>query len=180
MAHNMGYLFGLAAGVLCGLIFILLFLKLTRTDGNVACQYDERQKSARGKGYQYGFFALVVWNIVYAGLTAVSAKLPIEPSAALLIGVFFAVAVMIACWIWNDAYFSLNERRPRVLVLFAVLTVINLLFGVKSVLDGRAVAEGMVTINSMNLVCAFLFLFIFLVLLAKHRKDVSNAESDEE
>lgn len=178
--HTAGYLVGVGIGVAIGLIVVAVILKVTRNDGGIRCKFDERQAIIRGKGYQYGFISLVICNILYALLSATDLKLPVDLDMAVFLGIFISIVVMISYLIWHDAYFALNERRPRVMIAFMLIAALNLWLGVKSILEGRAVRDGVLTGGSLNLFCGILFIIIFVVLLAKHIKEASGMQEDEE
>lgn len=173
---NVYYVAGVAAGVLVGILFIFLFLKVTKTDGKMKCKYDERQNTARGNGFKYGFFTLMICNMLHAFAMDGDTVLPVDGSVIILISVMLGILVYVSYCIWNDAYFSLNENRRRVLILFGVIGVANLCLGIGSLHSGRAFTNGVLNVHSVNLFCGIMFLMIFTVLLVKR----AAVKSDEE
>lgn len=175
---NVYYAAGLAAGVLVGILFIFIFLKVTKTDGKMKCKYDERQNTARGNGFKYGFFTLLICNLLQAFAFDGKMSLPVDQSVILLISVVLGILVYVSYCIWNDAYFSLNENRRKVLVGFVVIGVFNLLIGISNLHSGKAFTDGVLNFRSINLFCGLLFLVIFAVLLAKHLTKKQEEEDE--
>lgn len=173
---NKYYIMGMVCGVFVGLLLVAVLLKVTKTDGRMKCRYDERQTEARGKGYKYGFFTFLIGDFLYALLCAAEFEVPAEPAAVMMILIVLGMVVQIVYCIWKDAYFSLNENRTRVLVAFAVVAGFNLLLGVFRLLEGDVVVNGVLTFNSMNLLCGILFLIIFFAMLLKRLRGTSDGE----
>lgn len=167
---------GVIAGILVGIILVFIILKVTKTDGKVKCEYDERQTVARGKGYKYGFFTFLFYNAFYAVLSILMPKMPLDGGAGMLLGIVVAVAVDVSYCIWHDAYFSLNEHRGRVMVAFLVIAVFNLALGISHIMDGSCYQDGVWNFRIINLLCGLLFIEVFAVLLLKHGKENANEE----
>lgn len=142
--YSISYLLGIIAGVLVGLLVAAVILKVTKKNGRIKSEYDERQELIRGKGIAWGFLTLVICNILYAGTAELKLELPVVPSVAVVIMIFASAAVMVVYFIWHDVYFGLN-----------------------SVANGRAVKDGQLTLDSINLFCVGLFAIVFLALLVK-------------
>lgn len=176
--HTVGYLTGIGAGVLIGIILVAFILRMTKTNGKIRCEFDERQARIRGTGYKYGFYALITCNILYAvvwmAAEAMGKTIPVETDVAVFMMIFLSVIVMISYLIWHDAYFALNEHRKRVMISFACIALFNLWLGIMSIKDGRVVEDGVLTTGSLNLFCCIMFAIIFVVLLAKHIRESSE------
>lgn len=166
-AHKLGMIAGMATGLLVGLVIAAVSLKMTKTDGRMKCEYDERQSVIRGKGYKYGFFTFMICNFLHGMSYAAEINLPLDPAAFAILSIIIAIAVQISYCIWNDAYFSMNENKNRVLVVFAVIGIVNLALGIFGIYDGRTIENGMMNFRSANLFCGILFLYIFGVLFLK-------------
>ena len=162
------YIAGVVCRILFGLVLVAVVLKVTKTDGRMKCEYDERQMVARGRGYKYGFFTFIVCALLYGFCAGNGAWLPLDPGASMFLLCVVAITVHVSYCIWNDAYFALNENRGSVLIAFLVIGAANLLIGVTNVVQGNAVRAGQLTMRGANLFCGVLFLLFFGVLLAKH------------
>ena len=172
----MGVCAGIVTGLLVGVILVILLLKVTKTDGSIKCKYDERQSADRGKGYKYGFFTFMFGNFLYAVACAAEVKLPLDEGAAMVLIIVTAVVVHISYCIWKDAYFSLNENRGRLMAAFAVISALNLFLGIRSILEGYGMKDGILTFNATNLLCGLMFVIIFLVMVAKHISEKTAGE----
>lgn len=170
---------GILVGILLGVIIILLFLKLTKNDGDMKCKYDERQANIRGKGYKLSFFTLLLYNAIYGLLGIVTEKRYVDSMAAMMLGMCLSVAVYAVYCIWNDAYFSLNENPRRLLIGFGLIALFNLLIGGISLFDGMVITDGMLNYRSANLMCGVLFIIIFITLLIKATNNKRRSQYEE-
>ena len=171
------YIAGVAVGVLVGVLLIFVFLKMTKTDGRMKCEYDERQMRARGNGFKYGFFTMLICNLILAFAVMEESFLRMDRSVLMILSIMIGVIVYVSYCIWNDAYFSLNENRRKVLIAFVIIGVFNLVLGIGNLYSGDAFTDGVLNFHSVNLFCGILFLMIFAVLLAKHF--MKTEEEDE-
>lgn len=166
--RSAGMILGVGAGILIGVLVIMVMLKITKTDGKMKCEYDERQAALRGNGYRYGFFTILICNIVYGLLWMSLSSLPIDTGAAMILSGLVGVGVQVTYCIWHDCYFSLNEQRTRVMIAFVIIGGINTVLGVHNLLSGSAIENGVLNFHCVNLFCGLLFVEIFVVLLLKH------------
>lgn len=165
--QKLGMIAGMAAGLVAGLIVAAIILKVTKTNGRMKCEYDERQSVIRGKGYKYGFFAFMICNFLHGMSYAAKISLPLDTGAFSVLSIIIAMAVQITYCIWNDAYFSMNENKGRVLSVFALIGIVNLSIGIFGLHEGGAIENGVLNFRCANLFCGVLFLFIFCVLFLK-------------
>ncbi|MBO5371355.1 MAG: hypothetical protein J6A75_01405 [Lachnospiraceae bacterium] len=180
MEYNMGYVVGAGVGILFGIIFIAFFMKFTKKDGSMKCRFDERQNIIRGKGYKYAFFTLLIYNALDI-LSGSILAMYFEREVITFFGIILAVVVYAAYAIWNEGYFSLNENPKRVMILFGVVSVINLASGITSIAEGSIIEAGKVTFRAMNLLCGLMMLFILGVLAVKNiSRNRAQERQDEE
>ena len=180
-AYNLGYICGLVFSlVVFGAIFFFM-LKWTRKNRRVKCEYDERQLLVRGNAYKIAFFVVVILDFLY-GLLGVTLDmvptLPITTEAAMFIIALVGLVVQIVYCIWHDAYFSLNEQKPKVLIMFLVVGLLNFAVGFMNYHDGSIYTNGMLNGRSINLIIGIMFILIFVALLI--RKVVPTSDEDEE
>lgn len=168
---------GILLCILCGIFFVLLFLLVSSTDTSVRRNYDERQLLAQRKAYQYAGFTmlgfvgfLLCWSL---GEFPSFAK----PEVLLCLAAFSWVLVYAVYAIWNDAYFALNENRSRLIVIFAALTLINLLLAGSHLYHGELLTDGELNFRSLNLFCGILGAMIVTAILLKMQKE--KREKDE-
>ena len=175
----MNYRFiGTLCGFAIGLIIALILLRITKTTANKRCEYDERQKVARGNGYKYGFWTLVICNTVYAFLSIGFSKFPMDTASIMMICIVLGISVHISYCIWHDAYFALNENKSRLMVIFAVVGVINICLGLRNLLAGEMIEDGILNFRSMNLICGVLFIILFAEILLKSKSGRISDGSD--
>lgn len=166
---NTYYLLGLFFGIFISLaLFFTLFIKFARTDHQRKLQYDERQKTAQGKAYKYGFFATLIANVIYGIAESSTDHLLANPMAAMTLCICIGVFVYAANGIWNDAYFALNERPKAIAVIFLAISAINIIPAIANIRHGEMVINGTLQTNFANLACGVLLLAILIVMLIKH------------
>ncbi len=165
--RTLGILAGAITGVIIGILVLIIILKVTKTDGNIKCKYDERQELVRGKGFKYAFFTLLCYNFIVACLIMAFEEIPIDGSGYLMIGTIIGVLVYVTYAIWNEAYFSLNENPKKIMLVFALLGFSNLLLGIRQMIEGKFLENGVLTFHSMNFFIGIVMVIIFAVLVAK-------------
>ena len=121
-----GYMLaGTITGVILGLIIAAILLRFAKKDKKEKFTYDERQKAARGEAYKFAFFTLVIYNAAY-GIIDMALEIKwTETLTGLMIGVCIAILVHVVYSIWHECYFSLNEEPKKVLLLFGIISVVN-------------------------------------------------------
>lgn len=175
-----GYMLaGTITGVIIGLIIAAFLLRFTKKDKKEKFTYDERQKVARGEGYKYAFFVLIVYNAGYGILNMVLEHPWAEDLTGLMIGVCLAVLVHIIYSIWHECYFSMNEEPKRVLLLFGIISVVNIAIAINQGIHGELIENGMLTNNCANLVVAIMFGGIMIALAAKWFQKKNEVEEED-
>ena len=174
-----GYLLaGTITGVVVGLVIAAVLMTFTKKNRKEKFTYDERQKIARGEGYKYAFFTLVIYNAVY-GIIDMSLEKPwAESMTGVMIGICLAVLVHVVYCIWHECYFSMNEEPKRVLILFGIISVINVIIAVMQGRNGELIENGMLTNSCANLIVAIMFGVILIALAVKW--STKKAELEEE
>ena len=128
-------MFDLLIIFIMALIFLLLVIKF----GGKKANYDERQELIRGKGFKYGFLAMI---IVDAFLAVVVRKIQLEQQLLVLTPLFIGLWVFSIYVLWNSAYFAINQKRSKWL---------SWLFLLVGVLDGaQSITNLMTTAGSLR------------------------------
>ena len=170
--ENIDYVrFGVIIGVLIGIIIVFLILVVTKNNDNIHAEYDERQEAVRGRAYKYGFFTLLVYFGLVISADISEIVIPVEISVVGFFGLMLGVAVMITVSIMNDAYYSLNENKSRVIGIFIVIAIINLGVGIYNLAIGDCITDGKLNFRFVNMICGILFLYLFVVMGIKSLKD---------
>ena len=161
--YHAGILVGLAAGIIAGLIFVAFLFKKKVLD----MHFDERQERARGKAFQYGFFTLMIAVYAY-GTSEVIFGRWCDVLTGVTICVALALCVFAITCILKDAYLSLREKPRVVMTMFALLTLVNLGFGVMYAYSGDLIEDGVLTFRAVNPIIGFATLVILIVYIVNH------------
>jgi len=161
--YHAGIAVGLAAGIVAGLIFVAFLFRKKVLD----CHFDERQELARGKAFQYGFFTLLISTYVY-GTSDVVFGHWCDALAGVTICLAVSLCVFAVTCILKDAYLSLREKPRVVMTMFALLTLINLGFGVMYGVSGDLVEDGVLTFRAVNPIIGTATLVILIVYIINH------------
>ena len=167
-------------GVVTGLLFVRLFLVISKNadKSETKCDeeqehvlYDERQELVRGRAYTYGFYTFGIYNGILSILSMGDIPLPAEQGVLFFVGIVIAGAVTITYSILKDGYFALNENRKTLLFSFCIVTIINFVGGMNSLHVGTIIRNGKLSLGSMHFFCCGLFLYIFILLVVKSLMD---------
>ena len=162
---------GMVLGLLLGLMLVVLLLTVTKKGEDTRCKFDERQELLRGRGFKYGFFAMLISLFVLyilGGMDMISPWLAENQLGVILV---VGMVVCICYCIWNDAYFALNENRTMLVVIFIAAGLSNLGLGIGGIVKSISAnaAEHIVSqpYSGMNLLVGIMFVIIAVALLAK-------------
>lgn len=181
MNMNMSYVAGILVGILIAVILVKLFARKLHTNGEKKDRYDERQLVLIGKGYKYGFYGILIYNGVYTLISFGLDSSLFSPGVSAFMNACVGLAIFAAYCIWNGAYFALNFNARRYLILLGVLAVINYIAGFSFVRQGTPMIEnGILTVSTVNFMCAGLLTLILLILLIRKLVPVKDEEEDEE
>ncbi|MGN0277283.1 MAG: hypothetical protein ACI4CZ_08820 [Hominisplanchenecus sp.] len=171
------YGMGVVCGILVGLLLMVVFLKLTKTDGSLKCKYDERQQLVRGKGFQYAFFTLMIYDVLFGIREEVFGFRLVEDMTGVFIGIILGCMVYAVYCIWHDGYYSLNENRGRVQIVFLLIGLVNFLLSLRGIIHGTMMEDGVLTAPFSNLFCAVLMFALCGVTFVKGR--IAGKETDD-
>ena len=121
---------------------------------------------------------MVIYNAAY-GIIDMALEIKwTETLTGLMIGVCIAILVHVVYSIWHECYFSLNEEPKKVLLLFGIISVVNVLIAINQGIHGELIENGMLTNSCANLVVAVMFGIIMIALAIK--TVLKKAEVEEE
>lgn len=158
---------GVIVGIFFGLCLAVLLLWVCNRKGQIRTQYDERQKLVRAGGYKIGFWVITIYECVLAILGIGEVVIPVEAPVLHFGGIICGITALGIYSVWKDAYWGLNNDKRRYTILFVVCGAINLLSGVMSIVDGRIMNDGMVSLPAMNLLCGLMILVLGIALGVK-------------
>lgn len=175
MERSFYYYLGLAAGIVFGVIIVVIVVNIRKKKG-ISCSYDERQIAARGKAYKYGFFTFLIYFALYGIFQMLTEGKYVTSLVGITIGICVAVFVFASNAVWNDAYFSIQESPRYYMGLFLAVGLLNLVNGVRGIIGHGG--EGMIQENIMCLSAGVMFLLLMAVAIVKRQKDKREGEAE--
>jgi len=171
--------FGLALGIIVGVILTVIIVKAFNKDGRFKTRYDEMQLKIRGKAYQYAFWTIVIYEALMCVLTSSETLvLPVTNFILHFTAVIAGVLVQVTYCIWKGAYIGLNTHAGRFSVFCILIALLNLAIGIIAVTHGEMFVDGKLQDPFINLLITGLFIVIGVELLIKHFTDSAAAEKE--
>ena len=164
-------------GIVIGIILILVVYKFGNRNHKMSTDYDERQKKARGKGYQYGYYAMMIYEAVLLILYIGEISLPVESYVLHFTGMLIGAMVLSTYCIWHDAYWGLNNNRRRYGLIFLVLGILNAVPVIGSAMHGGLLENGKLATSGLNMGVLVMLTVIGAELLIKAQME--KREVDE-
>ena len=165
------------AGALAGIGIVLLVFLIRKLTGKTQNRFDERQIAARGVAYKWGFFSMMIYETAYSLLLALGIRFA-DGIIGPILGIFVGLTAFGTVAAAKDAYTALDET-PRSRWIWPVLGVLWLFIGIMKVLDGEAVRDGLLTVDSLQLFLGAAFLVIGVVDLI-HRRINRGSDGEAE
>ena len=164
------YLWGVAVGVIVGVIIVALIFTYNKkkTGSAVGGDFDERQQLLRGKAFQAGFFTMLILSFLYWVLVRLVLQRPLmEDGLSALICVLVGVGVFGFDCILHDAFFTVQNKPKNYIILFICTTLCQIPSAINNIREGRVVENGVLTFGVIPIVCAVLFLGILTAIVCK-------------
>ena len=164
------YLWGIAVGILIGVIIVVLVFAYNKkkTGSVVGGDFDERQQLMRGKAFQAGFFTMLIFSFLYWVLVTLVLQRPLmEDGLSALICVLVGVGVFGFDCILHDAFFTVQNKPKNYIILFIATTICQIPSAINNIQKGRIVENGVLTFGVIPIVCAVLFLGILTAIVCK-------------
>ncbi len=169
---NIAKLIGFLVGI--GLAVLLCMVVIRRraiTDGSNKTEYDERQKIARGEGYKYGYYTLVIYLCLILMIDMAELKLPCSMTVMAFTGFCISGLVLAGYTIMHDAYWGVNNNAGYITRVLIALGGINLIYGIVEICRGKMLVDGMLQDNVINLEAGILIFGIGIMLLIRKNRD---------
>ncbi len=176
--YNAGYLVGIIFGVFVMCAAVLIFLRLTRKEHSSKNDYDERQMLVRGKGDRYAFVTLFVYNLIYV-LFGDYIELIAVRSVVLFMGIILSTWVYVVYTVWNDGYFSLNEKPKSWIGIFAAIAIVNTINGIQDMYYYGVIQNGVISETVIGLMEGCCIFFILAVIMAKSFLEKREGQNEE-
>ena len=155
------------AGVLIGLLFVVILMTSATKGEDVKAKFDERQELVRGKGFKYAFFGMLFWEAALFTLEPLGITIPMTLGDASLISILIGATIYASYCIWNDGYFALNQRNGVIMTVLIIMGLFNLMLGIQSFVEGYAWVDGQLSTRSSNLFCGIMMIIVCVVMLLK-------------
>lgn len=174
------YIVGFFCGIAAVALLSLIVSKFVKKKTGRARKFDERQVTAQGRAYKWAYFTMILYCFIYGALCSFD-LIWCETLVGVFIGIMLSISVLVVICIFEDAYFYVNESSMFYIWLFALLGVVNILFGVWHMVDGDFVENGVLGTNSINFITGVMVLVVDAALITKRVMDRrSEAWEDEE
>ena len=164
------YLWGVAVGVIVGVIIVALIFTYNKkkTGSVVSGDFDERQKLLRGKAFQASFFAMLIFSFLYWVLVTLVLRRPLmEDGLSALICALVGVGVFGIDCIIRDAFFTVQNKPKNYIILFTATTISQIPAAINNLRDGTVIQNGVLTFLAVPIVCGVLFLSILTAIICK-------------
>ena len=143
----------------CAFLFSVTFYdrKKSRSKAKKS-RYDERQKTVQAKAYQYSFFTMLLYFLIW-GIVADDVFL-CETTFGVFFGVDLGVTVFAVICILGEAYVSLRTSRAATVVCMNAIFAGISLNVIKSFRKGAYIVDGVIS----NRACGLLFVAMIIVI----------------
>ena len=168
---------GFAAGLLIGLIIVVIIFKLANTNHKASTQYDERQQVIRGKGYMYGFYAMMIFEVAMMLLDMSELAVPVEPFILHFGAILVGILVLVSYTIWCGAYWGLNNNRRTYAIVMVIVGLVNAIPVISSIREGTFMKAGESSAPVINLLVLIMLVCVGVVTLIRHILD-TRAEGE--
>ncbi|RKM56136.1 hypothetical protein D6855_14845 [Butyrivibrio sp. CB08] len=168
---------GLLFGIIVGLVIAFVLLKMANTNHRMKTEYDERQQLIRGKGYMYGFYTILFYEVIMMILDLAEVNFPIEHYTIHFVGVIFGCTVLCIYCLWNDVYWGLNNNKKKYSVIIVVCIILNLLPIIGQAANGTLVQDGKIGLTTLNI---FVIIMMAAIGVAAVIKKLVKRDSSEE
>ncbi|MCR5692172.1 MAG: hypothetical protein K6G62_08125 [Eubacterium sp.] len=162
MSELLGKSIGFVVGLMITAVLVVVIIKFANKDKAFKTKYDERQLAARGKAYAFGFWTLMLCNIVFIYLDVADFDLNFLGNLKFFIPIFLGVLVQVSYSIWNDCYMGLNSNSKRFTIIFLVMGIAYFIFGIREIIQNGMVENGLA---SQSLTTLFASIFILLIVV---------------
>ncbi len=155
------------------LLAVLIALILRKKSADP--EYDERQQLLRGKAYQHAFIVSMFYGVLYGVLTVSTGLHFMEDGAAVFIGAFLGLMVFAVECVWKDAFFTVRRTPRTYILLYAVITLSQIIGTVSEIRAGTLIENGLLTGRCLYPAMALTFLAILVTILIRRITEKEEA-----
>ena len=180
MERNTALMFGLAVGLMVGLVLVVILLKFANKDKKIKTEYDERQKEIKNKGYVIGFYTTVAMLAVESLWSITGIEFPIPEFAVYFLDIIVGVTTMCAYSIWNGVYCGLNNDKKRYGIIFAIAIALNLIPVINGAIRGDFLSNDPIeSLPIFNIIVLAMFVVLLGVMLIRALVDKTSAGEED-
>ncbi len=118
----------LIMGIMVGLLISAVLVIFANKDKHIKTEYDERQKIAKGKSYTYGFYTILISEVLVFCLSIEGyPNIHIPGAYYHMFSLFLGLTVVCVHDIWCGCYWGLNNNIKRYNGIFLFALLLNLL-----------------------------------------------------
>ncbi len=177
-AYNIGKLIGVLCGFVLGIVLVVIIARICNRNRKMKTEYDERQMILRGRGYRWGFYAMLIYAALNVVLGATEIEVPAEPAVIAFSYIFVGAMVNCIYCIGHDAYWGLNNSKGRYLIIFAVITLINIAGVARAIATGSLIVDGRLSTTGINLMVTIMLVVIVAVLAVQACRERAAGKGD--
>lgn len=142
-------------------------------------RYDERQLAARGRAFQWGFFTMVVYYLVYGFVTDCFGIVWCDRLFGTLLGIQLGTLVFCVICIFSDAYLRPADSRTGALIGINCIGASQLFIYLSHYRSEPPVRNGVVTETCVYLLFIALALMIDLAFFVKWRSEKREEQHEK-
>ena len=165
-------------GIVVGLLICVLLFIFANKNHKVKTEYDERQKAIMGKSYTYGFWGMLITEVILMCLRLdPNASFPVPNYLFHVIPMYLGLTVVSIYQIWKRCYFGLNNNHRRYIAILIIAGIINLAFTVCAIVffEGRMV-HGYYDLPYVNILCTIYLIVMGIAWLIRWSIDRKEKE----
>lgn len=167
---------GLAAAILCAVLFCVLSLLLKGGRGGKVQEYDERQTAARGMAYKVGLLTMCVSNCAIGAICVFNPRI-MDTFTAMFTSMIIGISAFVIAAIRKDAYLALHQDKRRLYIVGGVLCACNLIPSIGTIISGEMYVDGQLSVHFVSLMIAILWLVIIGMLFLHDRTEQDEEEA---
>lgn len=151
------------------LFFLAVLLVLGKKQGmGLSMDFDERQRQARGKAFQYAFFGMLFYEVMNIILSCGFDMEWCDSETNSILAISIGVTTFASVSIWKDAFIAFRDNKFRNGLIMLITAVGNMSAGILHVAEeGITIVDGKVEGLSINLIFGVVFTWILLVWILK-------------
>lgn len=164
---------GVFTGILVGLVIVYVVCRWLR-QGRAKARYDERQELIRGKAYKCAFYVAIL-GIAVALCAGECIGRYVNISVVLFVVLCAGVLMYAGYCIFHDAYFALNDRPGRYIILAVVVSAVNLAGGICAWVHDRPSLTEYLPAGVVNILCGVMFMILGILFAVRQGMDRREA-----